>query len=609
MLLVVEVVHGASATVNTMTYNGIAMTKLSSEEDQHTTCWAEIWYLIAPAIGSNTLAINFTGYITSVIQAINVTGANQTTPFGTPAVTNGTTSPETLTVTGTNSNILVIDCIAMGGGAPTISGGQTAIWNANTGTGVYGAGSYITGSATNTTVSYTSSNNNYAYIAAGINGVSGTIPSNYVTVLQVSNTGNCVIPNNLTVGGSIAGTVSTTTNLAGGAQYSTPYQTGVGATGFIATANSSVYTTNSSGLPSWATTIPVANLPLATGSTAGVAIVGSNISVASGTISIPQSVAATATPTFASETLTANTNQLVLGTTNTMTVTTTAQTASHVLTLPNASCNPIVPNGSATANNWVQYIGANGVQNLAQPAFTNISGTATIAQGGTGQTTAQLAINALSGAVTSAQYLRGNGTNIVMSGIQASDVPTLNQSTTGNANTATNLQNSSVSIPALVTIGTGLATNPLTSVASDLNSLLSAMFLSGSWTPTFYGMSTAGTYTLSSGGGKYRTSGNICLVECYATFTTSVAGTGNCVFGGLPFPNPSGFPPVFANAFLAGATYTDGSAITLDFGSGFNNTGIFIQNSGQSSITSTWMQCSAFASTFTIGFSVCYAIA
>jgi len=67
----------------------------------------------------------------------------------------------------------------------------------------------------------------------------------------------------------------------------------------------------------------------------------------------------------------------------------------------------------------------------------NVTGTVAIANGGTGTTTAQLAINALAGAVTNAQYLRGNGTNVVMSAIQASDVPTLNQNTTGNAATAT----------------------------------------------------------------------------------------------------------------------------------------------------------------------------
>lgn len=63
----------------------------------------------------------------------------------------------------------------------------------------------------------------------------------------------------------------------------------------------------------------------------------------------------------------------------------------------------------------------------------NLTGTLAIANGGTGQTTQQAAINALAGATTSAQYLRGNGTNVTMSAIQASDVPTLNQNTTGTA--------------------------------------------------------------------------------------------------------------------------------------------------------------------------------
>jgi hypothetical protein len=42
-------------------------------------------------------------------------------------------------------------------------------------------------------------------------------------------------------------------------------------------------------------------------------------------------------------------------------------------------------------------------------------------------------MNALAGATTSGSFLRGNGTNVSMSTIQASDVPTLNQNTTGNA--------------------------------------------------------------------------------------------------------------------------------------------------------------------------------
>jgi hypothetical protein len=69
----------------------------------------------------------------------------------------------------------------------------------------------------------------------------------------------------------------------------------------------------------------------------------------------------------------------------------------------------------------------------ATAGAVTLSGTLNIANGGSGQTSAQLAMNAFAGAVTSGSYLRGDGTNVVMSTIQAGDVPTLNQNTSGYA--------------------------------------------------------------------------------------------------------------------------------------------------------------------------------
>src|ERR1035437_6930577 len=75
-----------------------------------------------------------------------------------------------------------------------------------------------------------------------------------------------------------------------------------------------------------------------------------------------------------------------------------------------------------------------------------------IAAGGTGQSTQQAALNAWTGTVTSGEYLRGNGTNVLMSPIQASDVPTLNQNTTGTAANITDTTNSTLTaLPALTT--------------------------------------------------------------------------------------------------------------------------------------------------------------
>jgi hypothetical protein len=67
----------------------------------------------------------------------------------------------------------------------------------------------------------------------------------------------------------------------------------------------------------------------------------------------------------------------------------------------------------------------------------NVTGVVAIANGGSGQTTAQTAINAFAGAVTSGSYLRGDGANVVMNTIQVADVPTLNQNTTGTADNVT----------------------------------------------------------------------------------------------------------------------------------------------------------------------------
>ena len=60
--------------------------------------------------------------------------------------------------------------------------------------------------------------------------------------------------------------------------------------------------------------------------------------------------------------------------------------------------------------------------NTATTGAITLAGTLNIANGGTGATSQQAALNALAGAVTSGQYLRGNGTNIAMSSVQAADI-------------------------------------------------------------------------------------------------------------------------------------------------------------------------------------------
>jgi hypothetical protein len=128
--------------------------------------------------------------------------------------------------------------------------------------------------------------------------------------------------------------------------------------------------------------------------------------------------------------------------------------------------------GNTTTSNYFLRSAGNGtisaLPSFAQVAFGDLNGSlasgqlpsgwnpVSIANGGTGQVTPNAAFNVLSPMTTegdltyyhssagtrlavgaSGTYLRSNGTDPQFSAIQAVDVPTLNQSTTGNATTAT----------------------------------------------------------------------------------------------------------------------------------------------------------------------------
>ena len=121
-----------------------------------------------------------------------------------------------------------------------------------------------------------------------------------------------------------------------------------------------------------------------------------------------------------------------------------SQTANTFLAAPNGSAG--VPTFRAVVAADIPTLNQNTTGTAA-----NVTGVVAIANGGSGQTTAQTAMNAFAGAVTSGSYLRGNGTNVVMSTIQAADVPTLNQNTTGTAANVTG-------VVAILNGGTGQTT-------------------------------------------------------------------------------------------------------------------------------------------------------
>ena len=185
-------------------------------------------------------------------------------------------------------------------------------------------------------------------------------------------------------------------------------------------------------------------------------------------------------------------------------------------TLSGNTLNSTVVNSSLTSvGTLTDLTVTNPISGSVTGTSSNVTGTVTIANGGTGQTTQQAAINALAGGSTAGQFLRGDGTNVSMSAIQAADVPTLNQSTTGNAATATALETArkingvdfdgtaDITVTAAAgtltgnTLNSTVVNSSLTSVGT-LTDLTVTNPISGSVTGT--SSNVTGTVTIANGG-------------------------------------------------------------------------------------------------------------
>jgi hypothetical protein len=112
----------------------------------------------------------------------------------------------------------------------------------------------------------------------------------------------------------------------------------------------------------------------ATSSVLGVASFNNtNFTVTSGNVNTAQNINVTATPTFASETLSATSNQLVLGVTNTTTITAPAPSSPVTCTIVSGGNSNTVQPSAASANKFATGINSNGIISYAQPTQSNIS--------------------------------------------------------------------------------------------------------------------------------------------------------------------------------------------------------------------------------------------
>jgi len=131
-----------TGTITAMTYNSVAMTKAPSGFATGGAMRAEMWYLVNPATGANTVSATITGDTDDrKFRSASYTGVDQTA--GIDASNNATgTGNITVNVTTVADNSWVQDAVAKFGTAvATIGAGQTSLMNDVTGASL-GAASY-----------------------------------------------------------------------------------------------------------------------------------------------------------------------------------------------------------------------------------------------------------------------------------------------------------------------------------------------------------------------------------------------------------------------------------------------------------------------------------
>lgn len=128
------------ASVSSITYNSVALSLIKAQASAVGAIRSELWGLVAPTTGSNTIVVTLSASLDSAAGAVSYTGVEQTTPYeaaNSATATNVGAADATVNVTTVADNDWTFDNVATDDTAITVGAGQTSRSNV---TGTLGSG-------------------------------------------------------------------------------------------------------------------------------------------------------------------------------------------------------------------------------------------------------------------------------------------------------------------------------------------------------------------------------------------------------------------------------------------------------------------------------------
>jgi large repetitive protein len=179
MLVGISIEHDAPSTIDvTSVYLGTTLMSKVGEAPESGEAQAEIWSLINPPSGVQTVKVNFTGGAATdavVIGVADFSGVNQSTPLDAAALNSGNSNTGSVTVTTGATGDLIFGVLAYDDAraiTTVTTGGQVEIWNVRniqnaTTDGITGGGSTKPG-ASSVTLSWNLSSGPDGWSAIGV---------------------------------------------------------------------------------------------------------------------------------------------------------------------------------------------------------------------------------------------------------------------------------------------------------------------------------------------------------------------------------------------------------------------------------------------------------